>query len=162
MTVPDDSYRATVAELFDNFRGALLAVLPIADRAMINYRDEQMHRDWERLAESLFDAFVRSPIGADRVAVGRELPLARYDIDLDDYLTVSWLAVDAGSPYRGVVVRSMSHREPFDRVQVVDVDPVTLQAGGRRTVAVSQVLPVLCRRLESGEVVLVDRIEAVE
>jgi hypothetical protein len=162
MTEADDVYGATVAELFDNFRGALSAILPVAERAKINYADEGTHRDWERLAESMFDAFVRSPIDSDRAANGSELPLARYDIDVDEYLAVSWLASDADSPYDGAVIRLLSQGAPFDTVQVVDIDSVTLRAGRRRTVAVSEVRPALYRRREGGEARIVTEIEAVE
>ncbi len=162
MTDADDVYQATVGELFDNFRRALLAILPIAERAQINYRDEQTHRDWERLAESMFDAFIRSPIDSDRAATGRELPLARYDIDVDDYLALSWLAANADSPHRGAVIRFLSKAAPFDTVQVVDIDPVTLRADRRRTVAVSEIRPALYRRRETGEATLVTQIEAIE
>jgi hypothetical protein len=162
VTEADDVYRATVDELFENFRRALLAILPIADRAKINYRDQETHRDWERLAESMFDAFVRSPIDCDRAAMGRELPLARYDIDLDDYLAVSWLASNADSPHCGAVVRFLSQSAPFDTVQVVDINEVTLRAGRRRTVATSEITPALYRRCESGEATVVTQIQADE
>jgi hypothetical protein len=36
----DDVLRASIGELFDNFRSALIAVLPFADRAKMNYQDE--------------------------------------------------------------------------------------------------------------------------
>ncbi|HSY14935.1 MAG TPA: hypothetical protein VK816_03035 [Jatrophihabitantaceae bacterium] len=162
MTEADDVYCATVGELFDNFRCALLAILPIADRAKINYRDEETHRDWERLAEGMFDAFIRSPIASDRAANGREFPLARYDIDVDDYLEVSWLASNADSPHSGAVIRFLSQGAPFDTAQVVDIDPVTLRSGKRRTVAVAEIKPALYRRRESGEDTVVTQIEAVE
>lgn len=162
MIETDDIYRATISELFDNFRHALLAILPMADQARINYRDEETHRDWERLAECLFDVFVRSPIDSDRSATGSELPLARYDIDLGDYRTMSWLAIDAASPYRGAVVRFLSQGSPFDTLQVVDIDPVTLHAGARRTIAASGTRPVLYRRSHHGEDRVTTHIEAIE
>lgn len=136
--------------------------MPIAERAKINYRDEETHRDWERLAESLFDAFVRSPIESDRNVTGRELPLARYDIDSADYLATSWLASNSELPYAGAVVRLLSQDAPFDTVQVVDIDPVTLQAGRRRTLAVNEVRPAFYCRREGGDAAVVMRIEAVE
>ena len=83
MAEVDDVYRATVGELFENFRRALLSVLPAAASAKINYRDEETHRDWERLAECMFDVFVRSPIDSDQGSTGGELPVARYDLDVD-------------------------------------------------------------------------------
>jgi hypothetical protein len=162
VTEADDVYRATVEELLDNFRHALMAILPLADRAKINYRDEETHRDWERLAESLFDAFVRSPMDSDRARIGDELPLARYDVDVDDYLALSWLASDADSPHRGAVVRFLSVGSPFDAAQVVDLDPTTLRATRRRTVPLSDIRPALYRRHESGEATIVTHIEAVE
>jgi hypothetical protein len=110
----------------------------------------------------LFDAFVRGPIAADQAATGRELPLARYDIDLDDYLAVSWLAADPESPYIGAVVRFLSRGAPFDTVQVVAIDPMTLRAGERRIVALSEIRPALYRRSESGGAAVVTRIQAVE
>jgi hypothetical protein len=158
----DDVYRAPVRELFANFRQALLAIAPIADRARIHFADQETHRDWERLAQSMFDAFVRSPIEADRTASGAELPLARYDIDLDDYLSASWLASNASSPHEGAVIRFLSQDSAFDMVQVVDIDPASLRAGRRRTLAVGEINPVLYRRSETGAAIVVTQVEAVE
>lgn len=158
----DDIYRATIGELLANFRSALLAILPVATKAMISYQDDEMHRDWERLATSMFDAFVRSPISSDEAATGTELPLARYDIDFDDYFTFSWLASDADAPYSGAIVRFMSQAEPFDLVQVVDIDPDTLRAGNRRIVAVGDMKPALYRRRENGEALVTTHVSAVE
>jgi hypothetical protein len=158
----DDVYLATVGELLDNFRRALLAIVPIADRAEISYKDEETHKDWERLAESMFDVFVRSPIDADRAAVVREHPLARYDIDVDDYLEASWLTSNVDSPHQGAIIRLLSHGALFDTVQVVDIDPVTLRAGRRRTLPVSEIRPALYRRRKDGEAAVVTQLEAVE
>lgn len=162
MTNGDDVYEATVGELIKNFHAGLLAVIPVAEKARMNYRDEDPHRDWEQLAEALFDAFVRGPAGADQAATGREFPLARYDIDLDDYLAVSWLAIDSESPYSGAMVRLLSRESPFDTVQVVAVDPTTLRAGERRTVRLSEIRPVFFRRRDTGDDAVVTRIRAIE
>lgn len=162
VTDEDDIYEATVSELFKNFRAGLLALVPVADRAKMNYRDVETHIDWERLAESVFDAFVRGPIDASRGVTGRELPLARYDIDLDDYLGVSWLAADGDLPYDTAMVRFLSDLALFDTVQVVAIDPTTLRAGERRMIALSETRPALYRRSESGGAAVVTRIQADE
>jgi len=164
LTVVDveDVYRASVGELLRNFRDALLAVTPIADRAKINYRDEDTHRDWERLSESLFDAFVRSPINSDRLRTGDELPLARYDVDVDDYFRLSWLSIDHESPHRAAVVRFLSEARRFDTVQVVEIDPASMRAGRRTIVPFDGARFVLYRRRESGEPTIVDQVEAEE
>lgn len=162
--MPDqgDVYRATIGELVENFRGALLAVLPMADRAKMSPLDANPHRDWERLAETIFDAFVRGPIQADAARDDHELPLARYDIDHADYLGLSWLAIDAEAPFRSAVVRLLSTVSPFDTVQTVEIDPVTLLAGPRRTCAASGLEFVFFRRNETGQDFVVTEIEAVE
>jgi hypothetical protein len=158
----DDVFRASISELLRNLRDALLAVAPVAEAAMIDYRDESMHRDWERLAEAMFDAFVRSPIGADADRTGGELPLARYDIDLDDYSEASWLAADADAPDRAAIVRFLSRDEPFDTVQVVAIDPRTFRAGERRSVPLRDVKPALWLRTKDGAQRAVLQIAAVE
>lgn len=161
-TDPMDTYQANLNELFQNFRDALLALLPTAKRAEINFLDDETHRDWERLAEACFDAFVRSPIVADQAHTPGELPLARYDIDLDDFLGVSWLTVDELAPHRAAVVRLLSRSSPFDTVQVVEIDPDTLRAGRRSELPVSGTKFAYYRRSEDGSAHLVSQVEAVE
>ncbi len=162
MSNADDVYRATVSELVANFRQALLALIPVAERAQINYKDIEPHRDWERLAECSFDVFVRSPIGADRTATGRELPLARYDIDLADYLKVSWLTPYPEAPHRGAVVRLLSRDTPFDTLQVVRVDSESLLAGERITLPIANATLALFRRDEAGAASVLSTVEAIE
>jgi hypothetical protein len=162
LTVDDDDlFRASISELLRNFRDALLALIPVADVAMIDYRDESMHRDWERLAECMFDVFVRSPVDSAADRTGRELPLARYDIDLDDYSESSWLTA-GGVTGSDAIVRFLSSVKPFDTVQVVEVDPVTFRAGQRRSVPLRDLDPTLWWRTTDGGSRAVLGIEAVE
>ncbi|TNC21150.1 hypothetical protein [Amycolatopsis alkalitolerans] len=158
----DDILRSTVDELFFNFRSALLAMIPFADRAMISYRDHDMHRSWEQLAECLFDVFVRNPIEADRSRNNAELRLARYDIDQDDYSRSSWIALDNEPGNYVAVVRFMSRNVPFDTVQVVDVDHATLNAKLARVVPWQDAKFVFFRRFKNAPAEVVRRIEAVE
>ncbi|HTZ44465.1 MAG TPA: hypothetical protein VMB79_11450 [Jatrophihabitans sp.] len=157
-----DVYNASIDDLFGNFRAALLALLPIAESARINYSDEEPHRDWERLAECMFDTFVRSPIGADESASYRPHPLARYDIDVEDYLAASWLTVDATAPCRGAVVRLLSRESLFDSVQLAEIDPVTLRTIRRRVVGLDGLNLAYFLRLENGISAVLTEIAAVE
>ncbi|WP_236787658.1 hypothetical protein [Amycolatopsis sp. GM8] len=158
----DDILRATVDELFSNFRNALLAMIPFADRAMISYRDHDMYRSWEHLAECLFDVFVRDPIEADRSRNSAEFSLARYDIDQADYLRSSWIALDSEPGNHVAVVRFLSMSEPFDTVQVVDVDHTTFSAGPARVVPWQEAKFIFFRRFENARAEVVTRVEAVE
>lgn len=120
----EDILRCSVADLAVIFRQALVALIPTADRLLLEWLDAQkQHRDWERIAESLFDACVRGPLDAD---VGRrdgEFPLVRYDIDADSYDTFSWIGVRSRRLARPApLIRFVTVEEPFDTVQVAILD----------------------------------------
>jgi hypothetical protein len=159
----DDVLIASVSDLVSNFRSAMLALLPVADLSMLGWRDDEMHPDWEKLSECLFDVFVRGPVDADSGRAFGELPLARYDIDLEDYSTHSWVGVcsGAGTTYMAFV-RFVSQVEAFDAVQVVEVDPVTGATGRRQLVAWCPNEIVLVRREPDHADCIVRMIEAVE
>jgi hypothetical protein len=70
---------ATIDDLLANCRSALIALLPAAERAMLTWADDNQHRDWERLAECVFDALVRGPVISDRNRLEDEFVLARYE-----------------------------------------------------------------------------------
>lgn len=158
----DDVLKATLDGLLDNFRSALIAMRPFAAKAMINYEDQDTHRSWEQLAECMFDVFVRSPIDADRGRSGKDLPLVRYDIDQDDYLGSSWIALWSDPTARTAFVWLISRVEPLDTVQLAALDPVTLRSGHGREVPWREASFVFIRRAEDGQGEAVRQIEAVE
>ena len=114
----DAPWHVSVADLLVNFRSALLSVLPNAEQGRLPWSDEQQHPQWEKLAECMFDVFVRQPIAADRSRWPGELPLPRYDIDYTDLAGRSWLKVSDGSADTLAFVRFLSVKAPFDSVQV--------------------------------------------
>ncbi len=162
MTTDESTYRATVNDLVSNFRDALLALTPIADRAMLNYRDLNPHDDWEALAERVFDTFVRQPIEADRLSQPGDLPVGRYDFDLSDYSRLSWLTTAPDAPYESAFIRLLAGDGSFDTVQIVDIDPASHQAGEWRSVPVTEVTFALYRRDREGTGTVVYRVEALD
>lgn len=71
----DDSLRCSLAGLVSIFQDALIAVVPTAERLLLEWRNGRQHRDWERLAATLFDVCVRGPIEADATRWDLEHPL---------------------------------------------------------------------------------------
>ncbi len=122
MMLENDVLKISVGGLIANFRGALEAMVPFAESLKMDWRDGQQHRDWESLAEAIFDAMVRGPIGADQGIVIQECKLARYDIDHDSYADLSWVEVSAGGSV-GPFVRLYSVSEPFDSAEIAVLDP---------------------------------------
>ncbi|MBW4721333.1 hypothetical protein [Saccharothrix obliqua] len=128
----DDTLRSSVSDLLGAFRDALIALVPIADRLKMGWRDGDQHRDWENMAEAVFNACVRGPIEADEGRWNDEYRLPRYDIDDSMYSTSSWIRLTADDRESLVVfVRLVSAGGPFDAVEGVELDPVTLVPRGR-------------------------------
>jgi hypothetical protein len=158
----DDVLRASITELVETFRSGLLALVPVADRAILNWRSVEPHDDWESLAETMFDVFVRHPIGSDEDAPRNLLPLSRYDNDYQSYDGVSWISVGDGPNSDLALVRFVSVEQPFDCAQVVPIDPETRLAGERENLPVAGLSYTLVRRDNGGSRSLVSEIVATE
>ena len=104
----------------------------------MNWKDEDTHPEWERLAERLFDTFVRQPVetSARKHSV---FPLARYDIDSDSYERLSWISVATPELGDAALVRFLSLASPFDTAQIVQIDTSTLEARHRHLVPFEKV-----------------------
>jgi hypothetical protein len=158
----DDSLCCSVSELMATFRLALMALIPAAERLKMNWRDEHQHRDWERMAVAVFDACVRGPIASDSSHWNDELSLPRYDIDHTSYLACSWIRVEREAGPSAVLIRLLSHREPFDTVQVVTLNPDTFAPVGRLTLPFGESEFAFVRRSGTRPDEVVHEIEAIE
>ncbi len=160
--MPDenDVLVASVSELVQNFRSALLAVLPAADRAMLTWADHNQHYDWEKLAQCMFDVFVRSPLSVDRHRAAGEFELAAYDIDVTSYSDTSWIACRPDPDKSLALVRLLTNEQPFDTVQAVEVDSETYVASDRLTIPFAETEFAYVRRRPDGPDSLVMRVEA--
>lgn len=160
MTAVDDVLRTTVSDLLINFRSVLVAAVPSAERIKLAWRDDNPHDDWERLAECMFDVFVRATVEADRHRLPGEYTLPRYDFDVESYHDSSWISV-AGQPDLAFV-RLLSRADPFDTVQLARVEPSTHRALGRQLVAWRDLSFELVRRnsAEPGDVASVIEVSA--
>jgi hypothetical protein len=159
----EDSLRCTLADLLSTFRDALLALTPTAERLLLEWGDGRQHRDWERLAETLFDVCIRGPIESDSGRREREFPLPRYDIDVASYATSSWIgtaAGTAGSP--SALIRLMSDLRPFDTVQVAILDPDTLVPIERVLLPFAEAEFAFVRRTGAQPDVEIREIEAID
>jgi hypothetical protein len=74
-------YIASVDQLIDTFRQGLLALIPVAERAQIAWREPEAYDEWDALAECLYKVFVSDSAGLPTAAVP-PLPLAPYGFTL--------------------------------------------------------------------------------
>ena len=159
----EDTLRCSIADLLATFRDALLALTPTAERLLLEWGDGRQHRDWERLAETLFDVCVRGPIESDSSRREGEFPLPRYDIDLALYASSSWISVTGGeSRSPAALIRFMTDLKPFDTVQAAVLDPDTLLSVERVLLPVAAAEFAFVRRSETPPDVEIREIEAVD
>jgi hypothetical protein len=66
---------ADITELVGMFREALVALLPVMDKAGIEWRDGRTYDPWENTERTLFDSLIGSCV-ENAVPAGSALPLA--------------------------------------------------------------------------------------
>jgi hypothetical protein len=113
-----------VDELVDTFRQGLLALIPVAERAQIAWREPAAYDEWDELAECLYKVFVadsaRPPPGTSVAA----WPLPPYDYFIRSYAELSRVEfTPAGTVEALVFVGFATSERPFDTLKLVQVDP---------------------------------------
>jgi hypothetical protein len=159
----EDSLRCSIVDLVSTFRDALIASIPTAERLLLEWGDGRQHRDWERLAATLFDVCVRGPIESDSARQEAEYPLAPYDIDEASYAASSWISATsetAGPP--AALIRLMTDLRPFDTVQIAILDPDTLVPIDRVLLPFAEVEFAFVRRSKGQPDVKIREIEAID
>lgn len=163
MDTDDDVLAATVDELMHNFRSALVAIIPSAERAKLPWSDVMnQHPSWEKLQKCLFDVFVAQPVSVDRDRIPGEFPLAPYDVDLDDYMSTSWIACRTTTGDELAFVRFATDGDPFNRVQCVEVDPTTCRSVHRYEIPLTEASFLVVRRGPDGNTSRLYAVTAVE
>lgn len=76
----------TVNVLLANLRDALSALIPVAERARISWREGEAYDDWDGLASFVYEIIVGRTIAADANVGPGMLPLAPYDMRLPSYV----------------------------------------------------------------------------
>jgi hypothetical protein len=72
-------WRVGVGELIEIFQHALVALVPLFDQAMINWRGPNTYDDYERVAEALFNSIVRDSLSSAPGTEGAYSP-GRYGV----------------------------------------------------------------------------------
>ena len=90
-----EAWRVTANVLLSNLRDALSALVPVAERARISWREDDAYDDWDDLASRIYDVLVGRPIAADMSGGLEALHLAPYDIRLSSYIEHSAIVARA-------------------------------------------------------------------
>lgn len=84
----------TVTELVENFRSALLCLLPSVERVGLAWKRPDAYDDWDNLSEAVYQALIVEPLRSSLPATERErFSLPRYDLLLPSYAGKSIIEV---------------------------------------------------------------------
>jgi hypothetical protein len=131
------TWNTTITELLGIFRDGLIALLPIAERAHIPWKEHEAYDDWDAIATTLFEQVVlRSVRWSLAENQAEQLSLAPYDMAMDSYSSLSTLVIGRdGRPGETLVFCAFATQvTPFDTVKCRAYDPVSGAAIGEATV----------------------------
>lgn len=110
-----------VTDIVENFRRALSAVVPCAERAGVPWRRPDAYDEWDAVASALYRSLVVEPIRWQLSEANWEsFSLPDYDLLRPHYGEFSWIVVGGSKPKEG---RFLFHafatrKQPFDTVEI--------------------------------------------
>lgn len=105
--------------LLSAMREALLALIPVAEKVHMSWRDDEAYDDWDAIATALYDSIVGQSI-LHSIDAKEMLPLAPYDLEVKSYKERSYIRVSKENPEL-VFVRFETKDNPFDTVGVAAI-----------------------------------------
>ncbi len=145
---------ASVTDLVNNFAAGCRLLTPVMDAALIPWRDEDQHDNWERVAEVLFVSLVAEP--CEYAAVGEEqicmIKTEPYGFDIPPIGCNAHLAAVHGKTPPGRVVRLSSEKEPFDHVLVTG-------SGGTESIPLCEASFLFVFSSPNGETKIIEQID---
>ena len=152
-------WNTTVDELIAQFRSALCALIPVAERVHMDWREPGAYDDWDHICEAIFRSIVIGSIEHAK-EIGAPLPLVVYDQRVGSYAKNSFIAPLASQQQQAFVCFE-TETSPFDQSLFALMDD-TFNVVGQRRVATADVRFVFCGRDADAETsVILDRIDVL-
>lgn len=137
-------------DLLAIFREGLVALIPVAERARIAWREPRVWDPWEDIERALFDSIVASVV--DNAVPDVPRPLPKYGSACPGYAALSFVT-ERSARLRGerlVFSRLISAGEPFDTMRFLEVDAGFAPAGRTMEIALAAASPELAARFGDG------------
>jgi hypothetical protein len=113
-------WETSVDELLALFRDAMCALIPIAERARMSWKEPDAYDDWDAICQAIYRSIVIGSIEhAD--GIGRSSPMLDYDLRTSSYAKNSFIG-DATSKEEAAFVCFETVNLPFDRCLFVVLD----------------------------------------
>jgi hypothetical protein len=114
-------WNTSVNDLLAIFRGALVSVIPWIEKAKIKWKTGEAYDDWDRIAKSLFDSIVCSPLTG---TASSKYTIASYDFYYENYSLMDFILVknksDEGKNYAFISFQSTDSL--LDSVSVAELN----------------------------------------
>lgn len=105
-------WETTVNELMEIFHQALLAMIPIAEKARMPWKEPDTYDDWDEICEVIYKSIIIQSIRNDDKNIKLQ-PILKYDARVDDYSQLSFITKEQSSEYLAFVCFETS-QAPFD------------------------------------------------
>lgn len=154
-------WTATPGELLNVFRDALLAIVPVVERAMMGWRDEEAYDDWDAIADVLYEQLVVASVRwslAETDHAAFKMP--PYNTLVESYNDLRFFAVTAPTLRAPGAFHSFSTTgTAFDTVRVRELDEYGEIVGeGVIAVPIESVQYSLATKDRTGKLSHIDRI----
>jgi hypothetical protein len=155
--MPSESeWSTSIDELVRLFGDGLRALVPIAERARMQWKEPNSYDDWDHVCEALFRSIVIRSIDFSD-GIGTSLPVLDYDRRISSYARNSFIG-DSNAKDTTALICFETEKSPFDACLFAVLDR-SLNVVGNRRVAAADVKFNLSRRdRESGALKLIAEI----
>jgi hypothetical protein len=152
---PGNTETAHITELVGLFREALPALLPVMDKAQIEWRDGRTYDPWENIERTLYDSILGSCV-ENAVPIGSTLQLANYGLVRPTYSDRSFLV--ASEIGNAAFLELATRSQPFDEAVFLELRPDLTPSDNRIRRPLHDLQFLIAIPDESGRVALHRRI----
>ncbi len=114
------TWTTSIDDLLRTFRDGLIALIPIAERACIAWKEPNAYDDWDIISQALYKAIIITSIewASDHSAL---MPIAEYDVRMSTYEDRSFIADKANSKNSAFICFE-TKGSPFDTCLFAQLD----------------------------------------
>jgi hypothetical protein len=153
---PRAKWTTSVDELVRLFGDAIRALIPIAERARMQWKAPDSYDDWDHICEAIYRSIVIRSIEFAE-GMGTSLPVPDYDRRFNSYEKNSFIG-DLNSKDEMAFVCFETEASPFDACLFALLDRNLNVVGDKRVATVDAKFNLSCRDRDNGALKLVDEL----
>jgi hypothetical protein len=149
-------WRTSIDELIRLFGDAIRALVPIAERAHMAWKEPDAYDDWDQICEAIYRSIVIGSIEFTE-GIGTFLPVPDYDRRINSYEKNSFIG-DMNSKDEVAFVCFETKTAPFDMCLFAVLDRDLKVVGNKRVATADVKFNFVCRDRDRGTLKLIERL----